>query len=84
MVPTTIQYAAGMASPPDMHPVDSSAIAAVGYDAAARELYVRFIDGETYIYEAVPERVFDDLLEAESKGRFVNLHVKPAYDVRRA
>jgi hypothetical protein len=72
-----------MGSPP-MRPVDSSSIDAVGYDAAAQELHVRFLEsGETYVYEGVPELVWRQLLHAESKGTFVNDRVRDTYTTRR-
>jgi hypothetical protein len=58
---------------------NSSSIAAGGYDARSRTLRLRYIGGDTYDYRNVPSVVFDDLLAAPSKGRFVNRHVKPYY-----
>jgi hypothetical protein len=58
---------------------NSSSIAAGGYDARSRTLRLRYIGGGTYDYRNVPSVVFDDLLAAPSKGRFVNWHVKPYY-----
>jgi hypothetical protein len=61
----------------------SSSIEAVGYDPARRELTVRFAGGGTYAYEDVPRAVYDALLAAESKGRYVNGVLKPGYAFRR-
>jgi hypothetical protein len=58
---------------------DSTSIAAGGYDTRSRTLRLRYIDGDVYDYSNVPSRVFVDLLDAPSKGRFVNWHVKPNY-----
>lgn len=68
----------------DMQYVDSSNLEQVGYDTAASELYVVFKDGSGYIYSGVPEHVFEQLLEAPSKGSFLNREVKNKYDYRRA
>ena len=62
-------------------PVESSAIDAVGYDAARRALSVAYKGGREYVYLDVPPEVFDALLKAESKGKFVNAEVKPRYRV---
>jgi hypothetical protein len=38
-------------------------------------------------YSRVPERTFQELLRAESKGRFFNLHIRkvfPSHPIRRA
>lgn len=67
---------------PKMHPVESSAIARIGYDAEVEEAYVEYPGGGLYAYEGVPAGVFEELIEADSKGTFVNAVVK-AYPFRR-
>jgi hypothetical protein len=57
----------------------SSSIAAAGYDRDCRTLRVRYIGGGTYDYREVAASVFDALLEAPSKGQFVNWQIKPHY-----
>ena len=59
--------------------MSSSSIAAAGYDAEGQVLRVRFVGGATYDYFGVPNHVFKALLDAPSKGRFVNWQVKPCY-----
>ncbi len=44
---------------------------------------MRFTSGNTYVYYEVAKRVFNDLLAADSKGRFLNAEIKGAYDYRR-
>ena len=66
----------------DMVGVLSSSIDAVGYDARRRELHVRFRESGPYVYSDVPEHVYRELLEAGSKGGYVNNVVKPAYACR--
>jgi KTSC domain len=55
-----------------MRRMASWSIEAAGYDLKQRTLRIRYIHGSTYDYQAVPARIFQDLLAAESKGRFVN------------
>jgi hypothetical protein len=63
-----------------MQPVESSSIAAIGYSAESRELYVRFREsGETYVYFDVEARVADEFMSAESKGAFFNRRIKDRY-----
>ena len=62
-----------------LHRMRSSSIEAAGYDLKRRTLRIRFVRGWTYDYQAVPAKVFRDLLAAESKGRFVNWSIKPYY-----
>ncbi len=64
---------------PDMTYVDSSNIEAIGYDDQSEELHVRFLSGSTYIYHGVPRFVFDGLMNAASKGSYLNREVKGIY-----
>lgn len=64
-------------------PVESSAIESVGYDARSRTLEIEFAGGGVYRYFAVPERVHELLLRADSRGAFVNRRIKPYYRCRR-
>lgn len=61
---------------PKLHPVESSAVARIGYDAEVEEAYVEYVDGDLYVYEGVPAEVFDALADADSKGTFVNAVIK--------
>jgi hypothetical protein len=63
----------------DMQWVDSSNLEQVGYDEAKMELYVGFKGGETYVYQDVPQSIFDQLMTAPSKGSFLNREVKNTY-----
>ena len=65
---------------PDMHYVDSSNIEAIGYDPESRELHVRFLrSGDTYVYSDVEEGVFEELMQADSKGSYLNRRIKGSY-----
>lgn len=64
---------------PEMIYVDSSNIEAIGYDEDAEELHVRFVGGQYYIYHEVPRNIFDDLMNASSKGSFLNREVRNVY-----
>jgi hypothetical protein len=59
-----------------MRPVESSVIQAVGYDPASRELHIQFIDAGRYVYFDVDPLCFDELVEAESKGNYLNRELK--------
>ena len=65
---------------PEMIYVDSSNIEAVGYEAVSLELHVRFLkSGETYVYYAVEEWRYQELMQADSKGKYLNANIKPYY-----
>ena len=57
--------------------VVSSSVEAVGYENGM--LVVRFKSGEYYIYQGVPESKYEELLKAESVGKFLNESIKPNY-----
>jgi hypothetical protein len=63
----------------EMLPVDSSAIRSIGYDHQALSLRVEFHSGKVYVYEAVPEAVFQKLKHAESKGKHFIAHIRESY-----
>ena len=65
---------------PEMVFVTSSNIEAIGYDAASQELHVLFVKtGITYVYYAVEEWRFQELMQADSKGTYLNANIKPNY-----
>jgi hypothetical protein len=59
--------------------VTSSLIASIGYDSTTATLEVELMDGAVYRYFAVLRRHAEELLEAESPGRYFNEQIKPRY-----
>lgn len=65
---------------PEMIFVTSSNIESVGYDTTSQELHVRFLKtGITYVYYAVEDWRFQELMQADSKGVYLNTNIKPNY-----
>lgn len=64
---------------PEMQYVDSSTIEAIGYDLDNQELHVQFISSGLYVYLNVEEWVFNDFLQAGSKGQYLNYNIKGTY-----
>ncbi|WP_376789330.1 KTSC domain-containing protein [Thermoflexus sp.] len=58
--------------------VDSSMISAVRYDAERGILEVAFNKG-VYLYFGVPQEIFEELLRADSKGRYMRQHIIDRY-----
>jgi len=58
-------------------PVQSSAVASIGYFEPLSALDVQFRNGGLYRYFGVPRAVFDALSAAASKGTFLNRQIKP-------
>lgn len=64
---------------PEMIYVDSSNIESVGYDDASQELHVQFLGGGYYVYHQVPRHIFDEFINAPSKGSFLNREIRNVY-----
>jgi hypothetical protein len=62
--------------------VVSSALANVAYDCLRSILQVTFRDGSIYQYLDVPVHVFEDLLRADSKGAYLNSHIRRRFPHR--
>jgi KTSC domain-containing protein len=60
-------------------PVESSAIAKVGYSKRHHILEIEFINGAVYRYLDVPAMVYRDLMAEESKARFYDSNIKRHY-----
>jgi KTSC domain len=67
----------------ERYSVASSNIASMGYDGPSQTLEVEFQDGAIYQYYGVPENMYDQLMQAGSKGRFLNTYIKNAYGYSR-
>jgi hypothetical protein len=63
--------------------VESTAISEIDYDAERTKLLIRFQSGERYVYVGVPGEVHRSFVEADSKGRFFQLHVRDRYPFNR-
>jgi hypothetical protein len=60
-------------------PVSSSSVSMIGYDADTQALEVQYNNGGVYQYQGVPQDVFDQLMNAASKGTFINQQIKNSY-----
>ena len=60
--------------------ITSSNVKAVEYDEENEIFTVEFNRGDIYSYIGVPQHVVDDLMKAESKGRFLNQNIMNVYD----
>lgn len=63
----------------DREPVVSSHLRSVGYDEDRRVLSVEFHSGSVYEYFGVPGAEHRALMQADSKGRHFNLHIRRSY-----
>ncbi len=56
--------------------VESSNLASVGYDPAISTLEIEFHSGAIYQYFAVPQEIYDGLMNAASKGSYLDHNIK--------
>ena len=68
----------------EMKSVKSSLLDKVGYDPEAKVLAVQMnYSSDVYLYQNVPQEIFDDLLAADSKGAFYVKKIKGQYKTER-
>ena len=60
-------------------PVTSSNIHAIGYDDDSQTLEVEFNNGSVYQYAGVPQGEYEALMNADSKGKYLNANIKGRY-----
>jgi hypothetical protein len=60
-------------------PLESSVFTAVAYRAGLQQLYLQFQEGNIYRYFACPRSVYNELLAAESKGRYFVQHIRNGF-----
>ena len=60
-------------------PVESTAIAKIGYSKRRHILEIEFVNSAVYRYLDVPLTVYRDLMSAESKARFYDSNIKRHY-----
>ena len=60
-------------------PVASSNIASLGYDEPSQTLEIEFTNGMIYQYYNVGSVLFEQLMQAPSKGQFLNAYIRNAH-----
>lgn len=60
-------------------PVTSSNIRAIGYDSDSQILEVEFNSGAVYRYSGVPQWEQEGVMNADSKGQYLNANIKGRY-----
>ena len=63
--------------------ITSSNIVSIGYDSATETLEVEFAKTGIYQCYNVPESIHQQFMEADSKGAFLNSHIRNAYPYSR-
>jgi hypothetical protein len=66
----------GVLSAVNWKAVESRLFTAAAYRAEARQLYLRFRDGNIYRYFDCTAEMYESFLAAESKGRYFSTHIR--------
>lgn len=61
----------------------SSVVAHMHYDAEHKSLRITYTSGIIYDYKNVPEKVYDEMKAAPSKGRYLNFFIKGKYKYKK-
>lgn len=59
-----------------MYKVNSSNIAAIGYDVSNLKLYIEYKSGKTYEYDNVTSDIWRGLINSESRGSYAHFFIK--------
>jgi lysyl-tRNA synthetase class 2 len=57
----------------------STVIHSFRYDADTHRLHIVFRSGRCYVYEEVPEEIFQAMKTAFAKGEFFNAHIRDRF-----
>jgi len=64
-------------------PVQSSNLAAIGYDPASETLEVEFLTGTVYEYRNISQFIYDELMNSPSRGSFFSREIRNSYPYER-
>lgn len=67
----------------DWQPLESKLLAAAAYSAPRHLLYLRFQNGELYRYFTFPAEQYQELLQADSQGRYFLSHIRNYFPYER-
>lgn len=60
--------------------VVSSNIKSIGYDESSTILEIEFLNSRLYQYFNVPIEIYDELMNADSQGKYFNANIKNIFD----
>jgi len=61
------------------YPENAVIIRRIAYDLTEAELFITFVSGHTYAYSNVPQVVYEDFIDAPSKGRYFAVKIRGSY-----
>ncbi|MFC4739036.1 KTSC domain-containing protein [Flavobacterium ponti] len=63
--------------------VKSSNIASIGYDETTEILEIEFLSGGIYQYLDVPYYMYEELMNADSHGKYFIAYIKDNYEAKK-
>jgi hypothetical protein len=63
--------------------VTSAVIRSAGYDLTHAVLEIEFVSAQVYRYHAVPRAIWYGLMDASSKGRYFDAHIRDRFPATR-
>lgn len=57
----------------------SKSIRGVEYNSQTKDLAVHFNNGRIYVHHGVPKEVYEQFVNAPSKGQYYNLYIRGKY-----
>ena len=60
-------------------PVSSASVVSIGYAPEIQALEIEYQHGGVYQYQGVSQDIYEQLMNAPSKGAFINKQIKPSY-----
>ncbi len=60
--------------------VESSNLASIGYDSEKEILEIEFNHGGVYQYFDVPQSVYEELMNADSHGKYFSANIRNDYN----
>lgn len=66
-----------------MQVLGSSNVIGIRYHEPSRECFIKFSNEDVYVYEDVAPEVWEELIHASSKGRFVQKVLRRGYKFRK-
>ncbi|OJV54110.1 MAG: hypothetical protein BGO31_12180 [Bacteroidetes bacterium 43-16] len=61
----------------------SSVILKYHYNEVLEQLQITFVSGAVYLYKDLPLQVFEQFIQARSKGSFFNKYIKPKFPFKK-
>jgi len=59
--------------------VESSNIESIGYDSMSQTLEIEFLNGSIYQYFDIPQHIYQELIDADSHGKYLATNIKGHY-----